>query len=482
VSTLLRRPKRTIDFPKSRRQSRPYRPILESLEDRCVPATTNFVQTNLISDIAGVARVTDPNLVNPWGIAYSPTTPGNPGGPFWISDNNAGVSTVYNGDGSTAFPAVKIPPPAGSAPGALGTPTGVVFNGGSGFTVSQNGMSGTSIFIFATEDGTIAGWSPSVNVNSAITAVDNSKNPTAANGAVYKGLAIAGDFLYAADFRHGTIDVFGKDFKKATLKGNFTDPKIPAGFAPFNVQNIGGKLFVTYAKQNATKHDDVAGPGNGFVDVFSTNGILLQHLISHGALDSPWGLAMAPAGFGQFSGDLLVGNFGDGRINAFNPTTGTLIGPLNNQFGNPITIDGLWGLKFGNGGMAGDTKTLFFTAGIGGEQHGLFGSIRVPDADGDASVRASSAQDHSGMGSQSLVTANVSMHENVSAQSSAGVTPSQGLSHQSSSDIGISQSSTGSGAATTQAASSTVTSHKHPGASGMAGVDDFFADHFLFDR
>jgi uncharacterized protein (TIGR03118 family) len=480
VSTLLRRPKRTIDVPRSRRQSRSYRPILESLEDRCVPATTNFVQTNLISDIAGVARFTDPNLVNPWGIAYSPTTPGNPGGPFWISDNNAGVSTVYNGDGSTAFPAVKIPPPAGSPAGALGTPTGVVFNGGSGFTVSMNGMSGAPIFIFATEDGTIAGWSPAVNPNSAITAVDNSKNPTAADGAVYKGLAMAGNFLYAADFRHGTIDVFNNSFKQVTLKGHFTDPAIPAGFAPFDIQNLGGKLYVTYAKQDAAKHDDVGGAGNGFVDVYSTNGILLQHLISHGALNSPWGVAMAPAGFGQFGGDLLVGNFKDGRINAFNPTTGTLIAPLNNQFGNPITIDRLWGLKFGNGGAAGDTKTLFFTAGIGGEMHGLFGSIRVPDADGDASVRASSAQDHSGTGFQSLVTANVSMHQNVGAQGSTVSMSSQGQLHQPSSNVGISQSSTGSGAATTQAVSSTMTAHKHLGGSGMAGVDDFFADHFLF--
>jgi uncharacterized protein (TIGR03118 family) len=475
VSTLLRRP---IDVSRSRRQSRPYRPILESLEERCVPATTNFVQTNLVSDIAGVARFTDRNLVNPWGIAYSPTTPGNPGGPFWISDNNAGVSTVYNGDGSTAFPTVKIPPPAGSAPGALGTPTGVVFNGGSGFSVSQNGMSGASVFIFATEDGTIAGWSPSVNVNSAITAVDNSKNPTAADGAVYKGLAIAGNFLYAANFRHGTIDVFNMDFKKITLKGTFTDPNIPAGFAPFDIQNIGGKLFVTYAKQNATKHDDVGGAGNGFVDVFTTNGILLQHLISHGALDSPWGVAIAPAGFGQFGGDLLVGNFKDGHLNAFNPTTGTLIAPVNNQFGNPITIDGLWGLKFGNGGMAGDTKTLFFTAGIGGEQHGLFGSIRVPDADGDASVHVSSAQDHSNTAFQSLVTANFSMHQNLPGQGRTDSMSSQGQLHQASSNMDIAQNSTGNGA-TSQAVSSTMTSHKHLGAGGVAGVDDFFADHFL---
>jgi uncharacterized protein (TIGR03118 family) len=471
VSTLLRRAKRAIDLPKSRR--RPYRPVLESLEDRCVPATTNFVQTNLISDIAGVARFTDPNLVNPWGIAYMPTTLGNPGGPFWIGDNNAGVSTVYNGDGATAFPAVRIPPPAGSAPGAMGTPTGVVFNSGSGFVVSQNGTSGASMFIFATEDGTIAGWNPSVNVNSAITEVDNSKIPTVANGAVYKGLAIAGNFLYAADFRHGTIDVFNSSFKKATLMGNFTDPNIPAGFAPFNIQNFGGRLFVTYAKQDATKHDDIAGLGNGFVDIFGTNGVMEKHLISHGVLDSPWGLAIAPAGFGQLAGDLLVGNFGNGRLNAFNPTTGALVGPVMNQFGNPITVDRLWGLKFGNGAMAGDTKTLFFTAGIGDELHGLFGSIRVPDADGDASVHLSSAQNHGDTGFQSLVTANLSKHESISAQASTDVPFSHGPSHQPSSDVG-------SSGAAIQGVISTITSHKHQGGSGMAGVDDFFADHFLF--
>jgi uncharacterized protein (TIGR03118 family) len=323
-----------------------------------------------------MAQFTDPNLVNPWGIAYSPTTPGNPGGPFWISDNNAGVSTIYNGDGSTALPAVTIPPPAGSATGALGTPTGVVFNSTSGFTVSQNGTSGASTFIFATEDGTIAGWNQSVNASSAIIAVDNSKNPTAADGAVYKGLAMAGDFIYAADFRHGTIDVFDKNFKQVTLTGNFTDPKIPAGFAPFDIQNIGGKLYVTYAEQDAAKHDDVGGAGNGFVDVFGTDGVLQTHLIEHGALNSPWGVALAPAGFGQFSGDLLVSNFKDGHINAFDPTTGVQVGTLQDQLGKAITIDHLWGLKFGNDGMAGASTTLFFTAGIGAEQHGLFGSIR----------------------------------------------------------------------------------------------------------
>jgi uncharacterized protein (TIGR03118 family) len=358
---------------------RSYRPILESLEARCLPSTS-YVQTNLVSDTPGMAQFTDPNLVNPWGIAYSPTTPGNPGGPFWISDNNAGVSTIYNGDGSTALPAVTIPPPAGSAAGALGTPTGVVFNNTSGFVVSQNGTSGASTFIFATEDGTIAGWNQSVNASSAITVVDNSKNPTAADGAVYKGLAMAGNFIYAADFRHGTIDVFDQNFKPVTLTGNFTDPKIPAGFAPFDIQNIGGKLYVTYAEQDAAKHDDVGGAGNGFVDVFGTDGVLQSHLIEHGALNSPWGVALAPAGFGQFSGDLLVGNFKDGHINAFDPTTGVQVGALFTQQGDPskiVTIDHLWGLKFGNGGMAGATTTLFFTAGIGNEQHGLFGSIQV---------------------------------------------------------------------------------------------------------
>ena len=356
---------------RARRRSAVYRPSVEGLEERCLLSNT-YVQTNLVSDIAGVARFTDPNLVNPWGIAYGP-------GPFWISDNNAGVSTLYSGVGRAQSLVVSIPPPHGSPPGAAGTPTGTVFNGGTGFMVKQGGTSGPSIFIFATEDGTIAGWSPGVNATHAVIAVDHSTVPTAADGAVFKGLTLGtnstGTFLYAADFRHGTVDVFDQTFHAATLKGHFVDSTIPMGFAPFDIQNIGGQLFVTYAKQNALKHDDVGGPGNGFVDVFNTDGVKLRRFATRGVLDSPWGLAQAPANFGKFSNDILIGNFRDGRINAFDPKTGGFLGPLVNQFGDVIAINRLWALTFGNGGQAGNKNSLFFTAGIADESHGLFGQI-----------------------------------------------------------------------------------------------------------
>jgi uncharacterized protein (TIGR03118 family) len=362
--------------PSSTRRPHHRRLLLEGLEERCLLSGNAYLQTNLVSDISGIARFTDPNLVNPWGIAYSPTSP------FWISDNNAGVSTLYQGNGQPLSLVVQIPPPMGSPPGSAGTPTGIVFNGGGGFNVSENGKTGSSIFIWATEDGTIAGWNPGVDLTHAIIAVDNSANPTAANGAVYKGLAIGQDpdgrtLIYAANFRAGSIEVYDSNFHLTTVGGSFQDSNIPTGFAPFGIQAFGNNLFVTYAKQNAAKHDDVAGPGNGFVDQFNTNGVLLRRFASQGTLNSPWGLAIAPANFGAFSHDFLVGNFGDGRINAFNPVTGQFLGQLNDLLGNPITIGGLWGLKFGNGHAAGATNHLFFTAGIGDEQHGLFGMIQT---------------------------------------------------------------------------------------------------------
>jgi uncharacterized protein (TIGR03118 family) len=422
------------------------------------------VQTNLVSDIAGVARFTDPNLVNPWGIAYGP------GGPFWVSDNNAGVSTLYGGDGTPQSLVVHIPGPHGSLPGTSGTPTGIVFNGGTGFNVSENGMTGSSIFIFATEDGTIAGWSPGVDGTHAIIAVDNSTNPTAVDGAVYKGLAMAGNFIYATDFRHGTIDAFDQNFHKATFKGNFTDPNIPKGFAPFGIQNIGGKLFVTYAKQDTAKHDDVGGAGNGFVDVFSTNGVMLERLAIQGTLNSPWGLAMAPANFGSASNDLLVGNFKDGRINVFDPNTKAFLGQLNNQFGNPITIDRLWSLKFGNGGMAGAMNQLFFTAGIGGEMHGLFGNIRLPDADGDTAVRALGTAGH------------------VVGSDNAGSTALQFTMASDNADLAGRQSQhvvDGSGSQTTtsaQVSHSGRSSGHTVGAEALAALDDAFASDWHFGK
>jgi uncharacterized protein (TIGR03118 family) len=246
--------------------------------------------------------------------------------------------------------------------------------------VTEGGKSGSSFFIFATEDGTISGWSPGVDPTHAVLAVDRSG---VGAGAVYKGLAIgsnsSGTFIYATNFRFGTVEMFDANFK---LVLSFTDPKLANTcplpgqcYAPFGIQNIGGNLYVTYALQDAAHHDDVSGPAHGFVDVFDTNGNLIQRLVSHGRLNSPWGLALAPANFGRFSNDLLVGNFGDGRINAIDPNNGAFLGQLSEQPGNPITIDDLWGLAFGNGASAGGTNELFFTAGINHEADGLFGKI-----------------------------------------------------------------------------------------------------------
>jgi uncharacterized protein (TIGR03118 family) len=340
-------------------------------------ATSAFVhQTNLVSNVPGLAQTTDPNLVNAWGITASATSP------FWVSDNGAGVSTLYNGAGQPIPLVVTIAPPGGSPPGTLAAPTGAVFNPTNDFVVSKGTKSGKALFIFATEDGTVSGWNPGVDSTHSILGADNS-----ASAAVYKGLALgstlSGNFLYATNFRAGTVDVFDKNFKPATLAaGAFTDPLVPIGFAPFGIQNIGGLLYVTYAKQNAARHDDVAARGNGFVDVYDTSGTLLQRVAAGGRLNSPWGLAMAPPTWGRVAGDLLVGNFGDGAINVFDPVTGDWRGGLKTETGAPLRIDGLWGLRFGNGGNAGSPNTLFFTAGPNGEQDGLFGSLtQVPPTD-----------------------------------------------------------------------------------------------------
>jgi uncharacterized protein (TIGR03118 family) len=342
------------------------------LEDRCLLAT-GFLQTNLVSDISGMALHLDPNLVNPWGIAV------NPNGPIWISDNGTGLSTLYDGNGNLQSPVVTIPPPSNGNPPS--GPSGIVFNSTSDFVIHSGGTSSPALFIFATEDGTISAWSPSTNFMTATREVDNT-DPV--HGPVFKGLAIgnngSGNFLYAADIRNGTVDVFDKNFNKVTLSGSFTDGDtanpLPAGFSPFGIQNINGQLFVTYAKQNATKDQDVPGAGNGFVDVFDLNGNFVRRLASQGTLNSPWGLVMAPATFGSVGGDLLVGNLGDGRINIFNPSTGNFLGQLSDSNNMPITINGLWGLAFGNNnGMDGSANTLFFTAGINNQNDGLFGTL-----------------------------------------------------------------------------------------------------------
>ena len=334
------------------------------------PAPGNsFVQHNLVSDIPGLAAATDPNLVNPWGVSFSPT-----GSPFWVSDNGAGLATLYNGFGVKQGLVVNIPPANGGMPPSA--PTGQVF-------VGNIPAFGGNLFVFATENGTISSWKGSNGTN-AVLQFDNS-----ASGAVYKGLAVAsngsGTFLYATNFRAGTIDVLNSSFNKVGLPGSFTDPGIPAGYAPFNIESVGGRLYVTYALQDAAKHDDVSGPGHGFLDVFDTNGNFIQRLVSQGSLNSPWGMAWAPAGFGKFGGDLLVGNFGDGTVNVFNPTTGTWLAQLDDSNGNPIVNQGLWDITFGNGGKGGFTNTLYFTAGIPGpngnvEDNGLFGSVSsVPE-------------------------------------------------------------------------------------------------------
>jgi uncharacterized protein (TIGR03118 family) len=330
-------------------------------------ARGSYRETDLVSNIPGRAQHLDPNLVNPWGISASS------GSPMWVADNNAGVATLYDGAGN-AFPppasggplVVTIPKPDGSDGGA---PTGTVFNANGGEFKGDR-------FLFATEDGTIAGWNPAVNFTRARIEVNRS---TVGLGAVYKGLAIGNngvaDHIYASNFRFGTIEVFDTSYKMVALSGSFTDPGIAAGFAPFNIQDLAGVLYVTYAKQKPDKHDDQSGPGFGFVDAYDLNGHLLGRVASGGTLNSPWGLAIAPATFGNFHDDLLVGNFGDGRINAFSLRTGAFGGQLKSETSAPIVIPGLWGLKFGNGAFGASPNTLYFAAGINDEQDGLFGSI-----------------------------------------------------------------------------------------------------------
>lgn len=340
-------------------------PLLQAADNNA--ATNSFNVRFLISDQQGVADHQDVNLINAWGIVF------NPDGPVWVNDNGTGVATLYDGDGNPqpqASPLVVTIPPPPRATGAS-APTGIVFNNSADFEV---GTGLPALFIFATEDGTIAAWNPEASLNTAVIKADNSGSQ-----AVYKGLALAGNgtahFLYATDFRHGKVVVFDKDFKSATLPGAFEDPTIPAGFAPFGISNINGDIYVTYAKQDENKEDDVAGVGNGFVNVFDTNGRLIRRVASRGQLNSPWGLALAPAGFGGSGGRLLVGNFGDGAINVFDVATGEFKGLLHDSQNRAIRIDGLWGLSFGNGVLNQPTNVLFFAAGPNDETHGLYGRI-----------------------------------------------------------------------------------------------------------
>ncbi len=334
-----------------------------SLVAATAQAQNAFIQHNLVSDLPGLADNLDTNLVNPWGISFSGTSA------FWIADNGAGLSTLYTGTGTPVSLVVTIPPPLQGYPPAA--PTGTVFNSTTNFRAAGSATK----FLFDTEDGTISAWSSG---SAAELEVDNSDS-----GAVYKGLAAGAfngtNYLYATDFHDGVVTVVDGNWNQQNWPGAFVDATLPAGFAPFNIRNIGGKLYVTYALQDAEKHDDQPGPGNGFVDVYDTGGTLLQRLISQGALNSPWGLALAPQGFGSFGGDLLVGNFGDGQINVFDPTNGSWIDVLNDTTGHPLAEPGLWAITFGNGAGAGATNVLYFTAGIAGpgalEDHGLLASV-----------------------------------------------------------------------------------------------------------
>ena len=320
---------------------------------------SGYKNTSLVVDVAvaGVAN-TDAKLVNAWGIAF------NPAGFVWVANNGTSTSTLYDGNGVPQALVVTT----------QANPTGIAFNGSQDFKITQNGVTAASPFIFASEGGVIAAWSPTVNHTAVVNVYDGSS----ANK-VYKGLATASylglNYLYAADFHNNAIDVFDATFGPAVLPGSFKDPLLPAGYAPFNVQAIGSNIYVAYAKRAASGDDEQAGAGLGVIAVFDSGGNFIKQLAYGGALNAPWGLAMAPANFGMASNMLLVGNFGDGKINVYDPATGAFKGALAKSDGTPIVIDGLWGIAFGPGVNSQPTNTLFFTAGPSDEKHGLYGRI-----------------------------------------------------------------------------------------------------------
>ena len=327
------------------------------------PEAGAFIATNLVTDdqAAHSAVLTDPNLVNAWGISRTGTSP------FWVSDNGTGVATLYRVNPTTGVP--SIAPLIVSIPG-LGNLTGQVAAGVAG---SFNG----DAFLFVSEDGTVSGWRGALGTLAETLVIGSPDN-------VYKGSAfqniLGNGYLYAANFHTGKIDVYKGNGAAPNLPGNFVDPGIPAGYAPFNVQDIGDKIYVTYALQNAAGDEDVAGPGHGFVSVFDNQGNFISRVGSQGTLDSPWGLALAPSSFGAYAGDLLVGNFGDGTINVFDLATNSFLAQLVASDGNPLVIDGLWGLIPGSGaGNGGSSQAIYFSAGPDGESHGLFGVILVPE-------------------------------------------------------------------------------------------------------
>src|ERR1700682_860434 len=351
-----------------------------------LPAATqaqHYKQTNLVSNLASITTPNppDPNLKNPWGLTRSSTSP------WWVANNNSGTSTLYTGTGAlipiNGTGTVTVPPPNGSPAGTLSTPTGVVFNGSPTDFLVAPGKS--AHFIFATEDGTISGWNGGQN---AVLVVDNSDNGSA-NGAVYKGATSAEinghRFFYVTNFRSAKVEVYDTTFKRVRLDEDaFEAEGVPRGFAPFNVQNIGGTLLVTYAKQDAPRHDPVGGDGLGFVEIFTPSGKHIGHLEHGDWLNAPWGLVWTTRDFGEFSNAILVGNFRSGWIAAFNGFTHKFIGFLRNKDNSLVTIDGLWSLTFGNDATAGPANTLFFTAGINNENDGLFGTLTPLDGlDGD---------------------------------------------------------------------------------------------------
>jgi len=332
---------------------------------------SGYSQTNLVADTAGIAAHTDPQLSNPWGIASFP------GQPFWIANNNGGTSTLYDASGNKNSLVVQIPVAAVN-PCSVGCPTGTVAN-------SQGVYFGGAQFIFDTEDGILASWSQGVT---AVKVVDNS-----AAGAVYKGLALlsngGANFLLAANFRSGKVDVFDFAFNPASLAGSFSDPNLPAGFAPHGIQIINNQIFVAYAMQDGPKHDPVIGAGNGLVDIFDMNGNFVRRFASGGMLNAPWGVALSPANFGQFSNAMLVGNFGDGTINAFD-VNGNFLGQLSDTGGHALVNPGLWSLVFGQ--TSSDAQTLYLTAGGADQTHGLFATLKAAQAvsAGDFSLSLSS--------------------------------------------------------------------------------------------
>jgi uncharacterized protein (TIGR03118 family) len=328
---------------------------------------SGYDQTNLVSNGDVRAKLIDKNLVNPWGVAFAP------GGDFWISDNGSGVTTLYDGAGAASSLVVKIPGPSNTA----GAPTGQVFNPTQGFVVSENGKSGPAVFIFVNEDGVISGWSPGVDLLNAIPEADDSKPGLA--DAVYKGAALATvrgqNFLFATDFHNGRIAVFDSNWNDVTARFPFRDPYLPKGYAPFNIVQLNDHFYVTYAKQDAAKHDDVRGSGHGFVDIYALDGHFLRRFATHGELNSPWGLTFAPKGFGELSGLLLVGNFGDGTIAAYGPASGDFRGYLGDVNGNPLRIGSLWALTFADGVKNQEPGKLYFTSGLKNEGGGLFGVL-----------------------------------------------------------------------------------------------------------